>query len=125
MYNRLMNFEALVRSRRSVRAYDSTVVPEAALGACLEAARLAPSACNAQPWHFVVVREAQARGVLARASVPPVGGMNRFVAEYCFAGGRSTQEQAVLLDRYWDCRRAFLFAGGRAGTGHLHDWVVR
>ena len=52
-----MDFLQLVASRQSDRAYDMTrpVEPEK-LERILEAARLAPSACNAQPWKFVVIR---------------------------------------------------------------------
>ena len=46
--------EAIVR-RRSIRRYDTRPVPEDAIKALLEAARLAPSGCNAQPWRFYVV----------------------------------------------------------------------
>lgn len=46
---------------------------------CLEAARLAPSACNAQPWHFVVVEKQALRRELAEESRLPGTQMNRFV----------------------------------------------
>jgi nitroreductase len=52
-----MNFYDLVNARYSVRSYSDKPVPEEALGRVLEAARLAPSAANKQPWHFFVVRE--------------------------------------------------------------------
>lgn len=55
-----------VRSRRSIRAYKPTPVPDDVLSTVLEAARLAPSAGNIQPWHFVVVQDAQARARIAR-----------------------------------------------------------
>ena len=53
-----MDFLQLVASRQSDRAYDMTrpVEPEK-LERILEAARLAPSACNAQPWKFVVIND--------------------------------------------------------------------
>lgn len=47
-------FEAILR-RRSVRSYESTLVPVEKLRKVLEAARLAPSAGSIQPWHFIVV----------------------------------------------------------------------
>jgi len=47
-------FEA-VQKRRSVRAYLPDPVPKDALERILEAGRLAPSAMNLQPWHFIVV----------------------------------------------------------------------
>lgn len=53
-----MNFLELVNKRCSVRGYKSTPVDEATLAQVLEAARLAPSASNRQPWHIIVVRDA-------------------------------------------------------------------
>jgi nitroreductase len=52
--------DAIAR-RVSCRAYQSGPVPEAHVMQILEAARLAPSACNQQPWRFAVVREADLR----------------------------------------------------------------
>ena len=52
-----MSFLDLARKRCSVRGFQSTPVPEDALMTVLEAGRIAPSAANFQPWHFVVVRD--------------------------------------------------------------------
>ena len=57
-------FEA-VQQRRSIRAYESTPVPKEKLDKILEAARLAPSASNIQPWHFIVVTDSEKRKKLA------------------------------------------------------------
>ena len=47
-----MDYLEIARARQSCRAYDATrPVEEEKLLTCLEAARLAPSACNAQPYH--------------------------------------------------------------------------
>lgn len=55
-----MDFLELANRRQSTRKYDTSraVEPEK-IARIVEAARLAPSACNAQPWHFVVVNDAQ------------------------------------------------------------------
>ena len=50
-----MAFLELVRKRRSTRKYSAEPVPREALDRCNEAARLAPSACNSQPWYFILV----------------------------------------------------------------------
>ncbi|HNQ80156.1 MAG: nitroreductase [Acidobacteria bacterium] len=50
-----MNFQDLIRRRYSVRAYDPRPVEEEKLARVLEAACLAPSACNRQPFRIVVV----------------------------------------------------------------------
>ena len=52
-----MDFMEIARARQSCRAYDETrAVEEEKISAMLEAARLAPSACNGQPYHFTVCR---------------------------------------------------------------------
>lgn len=76
-----MTFLELATRRRSVRSYRDDPVSEELLATCLEAARLAPSACNAQPWHFVVVDKPEVRRRLAEESRLPGTGMNRFVFE--------------------------------------------
>jgi nitroreductase len=58
-------FHDLVASRASVRRYDpERPVSDEHLAAILEAARLAPSAENAQPWQFVIVRDPSVRARL-------------------------------------------------------------
>ena len=57
-----MNFMEIARARQSCRAYDETRAVEAEkVTAMLEAAQLAPSACNGQPYHFTVCRGNAAR----------------------------------------------------------------
>lgn len=50
-----MDFSELVKVRQSVRKFDDRPVERDALNKCTEAARLAPSACNSQPWKFILV----------------------------------------------------------------------
>lgn len=52
-----MDFMQVVRRRRSIRKYKPDHVPEEVLKEILEAGRLAPSAANRQPWHFIVVSD--------------------------------------------------------------------
>ena len=47
----------IIRKRRSIRAYRPDPIPDELLSIVLEAARLAPSARNDQPWHFIVVTD--------------------------------------------------------------------
>jgi nitroreductase len=49
------NFIELVKKRRSIRRYKPDPVPRSMIEACLEAARLAPSASNAEGWRFFIV----------------------------------------------------------------------
>lgn len=59
-------FEA-IHKRHSIRAYEPTPLPKEKLMKILEAGRLAPSASNIQPWHFIIVRDAEKRKILAKA----------------------------------------------------------
>ena len=74
-----MNFMEIARVRQSCRSYDEerAVEPEK-IAAMLEAARLAPSACNGQPYHFTVCRGETAREV-AKATAGL--GMNKFATQ--------------------------------------------
>jgi len=57
----LKTLDELIKERRSIRKYTEKPVEQYKLKAVIEAARLAPSACNAQPWRFVVVSEPELR----------------------------------------------------------------
>jgi nitroreductase len=63
----------IIRKRRSVRQYTSQPVTDEQVEALLEAAMAAPTANNRQPWHFVVVRDAESRRRLGQ--VHPWAGM--------------------------------------------------
>ncbi|MFO7638534.1 MAG: nitroreductase family protein [bacterium] len=60
-------FLELCRARRSVRRFSDRPVEREKLEYCLEAARLAPSAENGQPWRFVVFDDPAAKERLADA----------------------------------------------------------
>jgi nitroreductase len=72
-----MSFLDLAQRRESVRAYTDRPVGRQQIDRCLEAARLAPSACNSQPWHFIVVDDPAIRAQLASHLRDAV--MNHFV----------------------------------------------
>ena len=74
-----MNFMEIANTRQSCRAYDEArVVEREKLDAILEAARLAPSACNGQPYHFTVVKGDLAKEV---AKATQGLGMNKFAVQ--------------------------------------------
>ena len=52
-----MEFDKLIASRFSVRSYTNQKVDRSLILEILESARLAPSAVNFQPWHFVVITD--------------------------------------------------------------------
>jgi nitroreductase len=61
-----MSLLEVIFRRRSIRRYRSEQIPDDVLKNILEAGRLAPSADNAQPWHFVVVTEPEIKEKLSR-----------------------------------------------------------
>jgi nitroreductase len=62
-----MNLYEVIKSRYSVRSYLDRPVEQEKLDRILDAARLAPSGSNRQPWKFVVVRDAEMRKKLVPA----------------------------------------------------------
>ncbi|MGA7740851.1 MAG: nitroreductase family protein [Polyangia bacterium] len=62
-----MDFQELIRIRRSIRAYRPTEVPEDVLHRVLDAGRVAPTACNIQPFQLVVVTDPEVRAKLKAA----------------------------------------------------------
>ncbi len=69
--NTQLSFIELVRHRTSCRAYEPKPVPREHLELMLEAARLAPSACNKQPWRFAVVEGESVRMRLVNEALLP------------------------------------------------------
>ena len=74
-----MNFTKIAQTRQSCRNYNpARAVEEEKLNCILESARLAPSACNGQPYHITVCRGDAARQV---AKATQGMGMNKFAAD--------------------------------------------
>ena len=79
--SRNYDFLEIARSRQSVRAYTDKPVEKDKIERCLEAARLAPSACNAQPWKFVVVDNTELKNKIADATNNRVLPLNHFTKQ--------------------------------------------
>jgi nitroreductase len=79
--NNSFNFLELVKSRQSVRSYSDKPVETVKIERCLEAARLAPSACNAQPWKFIVVDNPELKNSIADATEDRILSMNHFTKQ--------------------------------------------
>jgi len=63
-----MDVMEAIRTRRSVRKYDSRAIPDDVMRRMKDALRLAPSACNLQPWRFVLVTQPETKQELAAAA---------------------------------------------------------
>src|ERR1035437_6985387 len=71
----------LINSRQSDRKYSDKQVEREKLTRIIEAGRMAPSACNAQPWKFIVVTEPELIARVAEAESAKLIGMNSFVGQ--------------------------------------------
>ena len=75
------SFKNLVKQRRSIRRYLDRPVEREKIFACIEAARLAPSADNVQPWRFLVIDEPEIKEALARDAFSGIYFISRFAAK--------------------------------------------
>ena len=75
-----MDFPDLIRVRRSVRAYRDQPVSRELVDQCLDAVRMSPSACNSQPWTFLVVDDRESIRRIADTACSGIYSMNRFIA---------------------------------------------
>lgn len=72
----VMDFYEVIRTRRSVRKFKADAIPEDVLKRVLDAARIAQSGSNRQPWRYIIIRDkARMKEML------PVCGGQPFVAE--------------------------------------------
>ena len=68
----------LLKHRKSVRDFLDRPVEREKIMICLEAARVAPSACNSQPWKFIVVDDRQLKNKLCDAAFSGIYFINAF-----------------------------------------------
>ncbi len=96
-----MDFLEVVATRRSIRKFRAEDVTDEDVKAILDAARLAPSANNLQPWKFIIVRNEKKR---------------RLIAQACF-GQEFVGEAPVVI---------VACATGRGGCigGYMESWPV-
>lgn len=71
-----MSFMDLTLKRESCRNFADKKVEKQDLVSCIEAARHSPSACNSQPWHFIVVNDSALSPKIAQCTQDL--GMNKF-----------------------------------------------
>lgn len=71
----------LIISRQSDRKYSDHKIEKEKLDRIAEAGRMAPSACNAQPWKFIIVTEPQLISGISEAASAKLIGMNSFVGK--------------------------------------------
>ncbi|MCE5221985.1 MAG: nitroreductase family protein [Clostridium sp.] len=89
-------FFDLINKRQSCRKYLDKPVEKEKLIKCIEAARVAPSACNSQPWHFVIVNNKELSCKVAMCLQDKV--MNKFTSE-CQSFIIVVEESGNLISR--------------------------
>jgi nitroreductase len=64
----MLTTKEAIEKRRSIRKFKADPIPDEYITELLQAARLAPSGCNAQPWRFKIVKDQKTRMELAQAA---------------------------------------------------------
>lgn len=68
MQARAQAFYDQIKTRRTVRDFDTTPVSQTVIETCITAAGTAPSGANQQPWHFVAVRDPDTKRQIREAA---------------------------------------------------------
>jgi len=68
-----VEFDKVIKARRSIRKFKNKMVPEKHIKKLLEAARLAPSGLNLQPWRFAIVKSPAIRRKLSKVTLATYG----------------------------------------------------
>ena len=117
-----MDFETLVRTRRSVRGYKADPVPRALIEEILEVAKGAPSSMNTQPWHVHVLTGAPLDRVRRRNTEKMLSGAgtNREIPLHGEYDGVHRQRQvAIAIDLFK------VMGIERGDKEKRQDWVLR
>ena len=107
-----MTLLELISKRQSDRAYINKPVSRKKIEKCCEAARLAPSASNSQPWTFVVIDDPELKNKVGYKTFGPLKTFNKFVPQapvivaivlekpklLTEAGGRIKKKEYPLID---------------------------
>ena len=101
-WNRAMDFETLIKTRQSCRNFSEKPVPRPEIEACLEAARLAPSACNAQPLYLSVCTGALVAQVGACTRSMGMNGFTEKVPCFVVVSEQSYNATAAMGSRVKD-----------------------
>ncbi len=109
-----------IKTRRSVRAYESKKIPKEIINTIIEAANQAPSGMNSQPWRFVVVEDEALHKKLIDTAVPNA----KKLLETVKTSNPERYEQIIkryeeLEDPIYYSAPAIIFVIGKDGYGDL------
>ena len=116
-----MTFEEMLLRRESCRAFSDRPVSRDDLMKLVEAGRLSPSACNAQPWKFIIVDDPEAKKKLCDALVLDNGvtgvPFREQVPAFIIFVEQPAKVMRMVIDHYGDSQR---FAQGDIGMAALN-----
>ncbi|MDR1395269.1 MAG: nitroreductase family protein [Deltaproteobacteria bacterium] len=112
----MSDFLELAARRQSCRDFSSKKVEHEKLVKCAEAARLAPSGCNAQPWKFVIVEDPAVAAEVAKCTEQM--GVNKYLAK-ATAFAVFLEEHAKLMPKLAAMIDSQYFAKGDLGGAAL------
>ena len=100
------SFLEFANKRQSVRAYSNMPVEREKIMRCIEAVNIAPSACNAQPWKFIIVDDPDIKDKIADCTTTRGVPMNHFtkqapvhVVVVMESGNFSSKVGAIIRDK--------------------------
>ena len=102
-----MEFMEVIKARRSVRKFSQAPVPDEEIKILLEAARLAPSGLNMQPWRFAIVKNKSVLEELSKATLATYA-MEAPVLIICCA---DLEVFSSIQDRVSELQKAGAFSG--------------
>ncbi|MEG1603418.1 MAG: nitroreductase family protein [Cloacibacillus sp.] len=109
----MKDFYELATKRQSCRSFRETGVDDELLVRCVNAASLAPSACNSQPWNFVIVTEKETKEALSKLCQQI--GLNRWT-EYVPAFIVVAEDaEVILMPKVTETYGSKHFAAGDVG----------
>ncbi len=114
-----MGFFELINSRQSGRNYDTKSVEREKLVKIMEAGAIAPSACNSQPWRFIVVTDAEKIKLMPPMLQKPDLPINKFTDE-CPAFIVICEAPAVLMSSMRETTPSQKYAQMDVGIATAH-----
>lgn len=95
------NFRQVISSRRSVRKFTQTPIPQAVMDDCLNMAMLAPCSSGLQPWEFYLVRSADKKAKLVKACMSQLAAKTAAELIVCVARTDRVHEFSRQMLREW------------------------
>ncbi len=109
----MTDFYQLASKRHSCRTYEEKTVEKEKILKCLEAARMAPSGCNSQPWRFVVVTNPEMLQKLSKLT--QLCGVNHFTEHAPVLITVCEEEEPRLLPKIQEMFGNHVYAHGDLG----------